>query len=313
MIRVVAPSRSLSIIGRDVRSIADQRLAALGLRVSFGNGAEAIDEFDSSPIANRVADLHNAFTDPDVKAVMTVIGGHNSNQLLPYLDWDLIATNPKILCGYSDITALTCAIHAHTGLVTYSGPHYSTFGMRDHFEQTLNWFTSIMFSDEELDVLPASTWSDDAWHLSQDVRTVRQAEGPWIINPGSASGNLIGGNLCTLNLLQGTPHMPELAGNIVFVEDDFLSFPENFDRQLESLLQQPDSGHIAALLIGRFQNRSTMTQDRLKMIIATKATLANLPVVANLDFGHTDPLLTLPVGGRAAVTATSETIRLAIR
>jgi muramoyltetrapeptide carboxypeptidase len=225
----------------------------------------------------------------------------------------LIASNPKILCGYSDMTALTCAIHAHTGLVTYSGPHYSTFGMRDHFEQTLNWFTSIMFSDEELDVLPASTWSDDAWHLSQDARTVRQAEGPWILNPGSASGDLIGGNLCTLNLLQGTPHMPELAGNIVFVEDDFLSFPENFDRQLESLLQQPDGGHIAALLIGRFQDRSAMTRDRLKMIIATKATLDNVPVVANLDFGHTDPLLTLPVGGRAAVTATSEAIRLAIR
>jgi muramoyltetrapeptide carboxypeptidase len=84
MIRVVAPSRSLSIIGRDVRAIAEERLAALGLRVSFGYNAEAIDEFDSSPIANRVADLHNAFTDPDVKAVITVIGGHNSNQLLPY-------------------------------------------------------------------------------------------------------------------------------------------------------------------------------------------------------------------------------------
>ena len=313
MIRVVAPARSLSIIGSDVRSVADERFAALGVRVSFGKNVERIDEFDSSPIASRVADLHDAFADPDVKAIMTVIGGHNSNQLLPYLDWDLIASNPKIMCGYSDITALTCAIQAHTGLVTYSGPHYSTFGMRDHFEQTLRWFSAVMFSDTELDVVPARTWSDDAWHANQDLRTLRPADGPWILNPGTATGDLIGGNLCTLNLLQGTPHMPRLTGKILFIEDDYLTFPENFDRQLESLLQQPDLADIAALLIGRFQDRSGMTRDRLALIIATKPALQNVLVVANLDFGHTDPMLTLPVGGHATVTATGQAFSLSIR
>ena len=105
--------------------------------------------------------------DPDVAAVLTVIGGFNSNELLPYLDWDLIAANPKVLCGFSDITALQNAILARTGLVTYSGPHWSSFGMRDHFEQTLAWFTQALFTDEPVHLDPAASWTDDLWFLDQ--------------------------------------------------------------------------------------------------------------------------------------------------
>jgi muramoyltetrapeptide carboxypeptidase LdcA involved in peptidoglycan recycling len=74
--------------------------------------------------------------------LMTVIGGYNSNELLPSLDWELIRANPKIFCGYSDITALQGAILARAGLVTYCGPHWSSFGMARHFGQTLRWFTA---------------------------------------------------------------------------------------------------------------------------------------------------------------------------
>ncbi|MFI6792971.1 LD-carboxypeptidase [Nonomuraea sp. NPDC050383] len=103
-------------------------------------------------------------------AVLTVIGGYNSNELLPFLDWELIRAHPKILCGYSDITALQNAILARAGLATYSGPHWSTFGMRDHFEQTLRWFTSVMFDTAPVTLTPASHWSDDLWFLDQGRR-----------------------------------------------------------------------------------------------------------------------------------------------
>ncbi len=312
MVRVVAPARSLAIIGADTRAIADRRFAEMGLEVTFGEHVNVIDVFGSSPIADRVADLHAAFADQSVKAVITVIGGYNSNQLLPSLDWDLIAANPKIVCGYSDITALTCAIHARTGLVTYSGPHYSTFGMRDHFEQTYEWFRKVMFDDAPFEVVSAPAWSDDEWYFDQDSRVRMTSEGPWVITDGHATGSLVGGNLCTLNLLQGTADMPSLAGTVVFVEDDSLSFPANFDRQLTSLTQQTKFDEVAGLLIGRFQNKSAMTRELLEAIVASNRALDRIPVVGNLDFGHTDPLLTIPVGATVTVDAGAAGIKLVI-
>lgn len=102
-----------------------------------------------------MADLHAAFADPEVAGILTVIGGYNSNQLLPHLDFGLIAANPKVLCGYSDITALQNALLARTGLVTYSGPHWSTFGMRDHLDETVAWVRRPLFTIDDLVVEPA--------------------------------------------------------------------------------------------------------------------------------------------------------------
>jgi muramoyltetrapeptide carboxypeptidase len=93
--------------------------------------------------------------------------------------------------------ALQNAIPARTGLVTYSGPYWSTFGMRDHFEQTPGWFTSVMFGVAPITVTPASSWSDDPWFLDQDERHPIPSDGWWPVRPGSAEGRIVGGNLCT--------------------------------------------------------------------------------------------------------------------
>ncbi|MBI5356646.1 LD-carboxypeptidase [Candidatus Collierbacteria bacterium] len=95
-VRIIAPSRSLSIITKRSREIADKRFADLGLKLSFGKHVEEIDDFASTSIQSRIEDLHQAFGDKNVKAIITVIGGFNSNQLLKYIDWDLIKDNPKI-------------------------------------------------------------------------------------------------------------------------------------------------------------------------------------------------------------------------
>lgn len=305
-VRVVAPSRSMAIIGEEVRALADSRFAALGLTVTYGERVLEMDDFASSSVSSRVADLHSAFGDPAVAAIWTVIGGFNVNQLLPHLDWDLIAANPKILCGYSDITALQVAGLARAGLVTYSGPHWSTLGMRHHLEPTLRWCADCLFRDEPLDLAPSPAWSDDPWYLDQEDRHLRPNDGWWVLGGGEAAGQLVGGNLCTLTLLQGTPFLPRLAGVVLFLEDDEESRPHHFDRHLTSLLQER-SCEVRGLVVGRFQEASGMTRALLEQILASKPQLAGLPVVANVDIGHTNPLLTFPVGGQVEIRADAGT------
>ena len=303
-VRVIAPSRSRALVMEHDHSrlIAD-RFAEMRLALTFGDHVDERDDFDSSSIPSRVDDLHAAFADPAVQGILTVIGGFNSNELLPYLDWDLIAGNPKVFCGYSDITALQNAILARTGLVTYSGPHWSTFGMRDHFEDTWRWFRQACLSDEPFDITPAATWTDDLWFADQDQRQVETSEGWWTVNAGQVSGRLVGGNLCTLNLLQGTAYWPSLEGAVLAVEDDELTDPVNFARNLTSLLQQPDAAGIRGLIVGRFQRASAVTGDLLEQILARQAVLTGLPVLANVDVGHASPLATLPIGGQVEIVA----------
>ena len=114
-IRVVSPAMSLRIISQENRWVANNTLLQMGLNVSFSKRAEEMTNWVSSRIESRVSDLHEAFGDKKVNAVFSTIGGFNSNQLLPHLNYNLIKKNPKIFCGYSDITALCNAIYAATG------------------------------------------------------------------------------------------------------------------------------------------------------------------------------------------------------
>lgn len=98
---------------------------------------------NSSSIQSRVEDLHNAFLDKNVKAILTCIGGFNVNQILEYIDYSIIKNNPKIICGFSDITALINAIFAKTGLVTYHGTHFSSFGFEKDIEYTNQYFFAL--------------------------------------------------------------------------------------------------------------------------------------------------------------------------
>jgi len=302
-LRVVAPARSRALVSEfDHSTLIDARFSDMGLRLSFGLHVDERDDFDSSSIGSRLDDLHAAFADPEVAGILTVIGGFNSNELLPHLDWDLIGANPKVFCGFSDITALQNAILARAGLVTYSGPHWSTFGMRDYFEQTLRWFVEALFASGPIELTPSSAWTDDNWFVDQDDREVLANDGWWLIQAGEASGQIVGGNLCTLNLLQGTPFMPDLENCLLMVEDDLFSDPADFARELTSLLQVPAAASVQGLVVGRFQRGSGMTRPMLEQIVANQPALVSRPVLANADFGHTSPLATIPIGGRAELT-----------
>jgi muramoyltetrapeptide carboxypeptidase len=313
-LRIIAPSRSLSIIAPAQREIANRRFEDLGLKLSFGKHVEESDLFRSSSIESRIEDLHSAFADPGVKAILTVIGGFNCNQLLRHIDYDLVGRNPKILCGYSDITALQNAIFARTGLVTYSGPHYSTFAMKQRFEFTLDHFKRCLFSDAPIELQPSELWSDDPWFLDQDKRDFIPNPGYLVLNEGKAEGTVLGANLCTFQLLHGTEFMPSLKDSILFIEEDELcgSYTDvNVERDLQSIIHQPGFDGVRGIVIGRFQKASQMNEAKLRQIV-NKRELARIPIIAGVDFGHTDPYITFPIGGSASIEARSGKARIVL-
>lgn len=296
-IRIVAPSRSQSIVWENVHNTAIDFLQKSGFIVSYSAHSLELDKYYSSSIASRVEDLHEAFLDPNVKMIITSLGGFNSNQLLPHLDYGLIAKNPKIICGYSDITALLNAIYAKTGLVTYNGPHYSTFGFDGEPEYTRESFFNCLTKDTPFEIKPSKT----ALQYS-------------IIQEGICEGTIIGGNLCTLNLLQGTPYMPDISNKVLFIEDDNITgqyFSYEFDRNLESLLQISGADSIKGIVLGRFEESCGMSIERVCDIIQNKIP-ANIPVIFGVDFGHIFPITTFPVGGKVCLTASNKNVSINI-
>ncbi len=311
-IRCVAPAMSLEIVKVVNRRIANRRLEELGFKVTFGKHVNEYNDFESSSVKSRVTDLHEAFADPKVKGILCIEGGFNSNQLLQYLDWDLIRSHPKVLCGYSDITALNNAFFAKTGLVTYSGPLYSSFAQKKGFEYTLEYFQKCVMSKEPYKIEPSSYWIDDNWEKDQDNVHFKKNKGPITVYPGEAQGTIVGANLSTLNLLQGTEYMPSLENTVLFLEDDYEYKPHHFDRAFQSLIHQPDFKGVKGIVWGRPEGDSKMTDKLMIQILKTKKELKNMPVVINADFGHTSPKFTYPIGGTAKIVVRSGKVCLEI-
>ncbi|HKH10824.1 MAG TPA: S66 peptidase family protein [Rubrobacter sp.] len=311
-VRVVSPAVSLGFIPPEQRRIAEERWGELGLRISYSPNAEVLDRFDSSPAEARVSDLHGAFEDKEVAGMLTTLGGYNSNQLLSRLDYGMIGENPKVLCGFSDVTALATAIHARTGLVTYSGPHFTTLGMKRGIAYTIEHFERCVMREGPFAVEPADHWSDDLWYLDQEDRRLVPNPGYEVLNEGEAHGTILGGNLGTLALLFGTSYMPNLEGAILFLEDDEEVEPHHFDRALQSLVHQPGFEGVRGMVLGRFQRASSMDRGTLAEIIRGKPELGSIPVIANASFGHTTPAFTFPIGGTGALRAHAGDVGLRI-
>lgn len=297
-IRVVSPSSSIERIGGFEANVAvKEKLEALGFRLSFSEHYFENDIFDSAPIASRVADLEAAFANETVDAILTTIGGFNCNELLPYLDFDLIAQNSKIFCGYSDTTALLNAIYAKTGMQTYMGPAYSSFKMEQGQQyQTTSWLNAV--TQDTYQLTPSLEWSSDAWYLPNAPRTFYPTE--WkVYNPGQASGIAIGGNISTLNLLTGTEFAPRPDKYVLFLEeaedDDYLIIA----RHLTALLQAYPNPQ--AVVFGRFPKETKLTEEILLTILDKHPILKKVPVLYDLDFAHTQPLFTITIGGQVEI------------
>lgn len=300
-IRIVSPSSAVAHIGGfDANLSAKARLERMGFIVSFSSNYLACDEFGSSSIDERVADLHEAFLDHGVQAILATIGGFNSNELLPYLDYDMIQNHPKIICGYSDTTAVLTAIFAKTGMITYMGASYSSFKMNELQDyQSTMWLSAM--TNNYYTLSPSDKWSSDLWFLPDCERKFFDTN--WkIYTHGVATGRLIGGNLSTFCLLHGTPFAPNVAnlGDYVIMIEIAESYTVmDFARQLTAVLQNYPKP--VAVLIGRIPTDIGMTDELLRAIFAKHPILGCVPVIYDMDFAHTQPLFTVGIGSLVSV------------
>ncbi len=237
-IRIIAPSCSGKTVYKERLEIAKNLFEKLGFKITYSKNLFELNKLESSSIKSRLADLHDAFSDKTVKGIIAIRGGFNINDLLDYIDWKVITKNPKMYCGFSDNTALQNAILAKTGLITYSGPNFSSFGKPTNKKYTLDNFLNLT-----TDLNPSTN--------KKPSTEVKNFDKVVIINPGRAKGSILGGNLCTLNLLQGTPYMPSLKNNILFIEDDHVSELDawEFSRNLQSVINLPEFKFVKGIAI----------------------------------------------------------------
>lgn len=272
-IRVICPSGSFNKSNlKDVKKIKE-KLQNMGFQVTFGKYAFKYDsDFKCASIKERVDDLHNAFLDKDVDIILCGKGGFNVNQILPYIDFDCLKKNPKVICGFSDNTALLIAIYMKCNLITYLGPNY--INLVD--DKTLKYFIDCIFNDRYL---------PDKMNFLSSNR--------------SLEGLIIGGNLCTINLLQGTKYLKHKKEVILFLEDDDNykkgSFYREFARNFDSLMQS-SIFEVKGLVFGKFQKSCNVTWKHLDKLIREYDNLKNIPVVYDYEFGHNKIMRTIPIG-----------------
>ena len=257
-VRVIAPSTSWQKRQAASYGRAKKALESLGLKVTFGKNIAKVERYGTAAPADRLADLYDAYRDPKVRLVMALHGGWAANALLRQIDWRTVQANPKPLLGFSDTTVLVNAFYAQTGLVQYLGPTFANLGRRTVQAYTLENLRQVLMGSGELSLARSQFWQRERGKPLAKTR-------PWrVLQPGTGEGVLIGGNLGTFYLLQGTPNLPKLDKPFILAaedDDETGAFSaREFDRRLESLLQLPGAReNIRGLLLGRFQPGSKVT------------------------------------------------------
>lgn len=294
-------------------------LHSIGLRTRLMPNAGARVGFTAGTAAQRAADIHEAFLDPKVSVVLAAIGGYNSNQLLPHLDFELIAAHPKILQGYSDITWLLWAVAARSCLRTFHGP--ALVPELGEFPAVLpftdRFLRAAWFGAGPLQFEPASEWTDEFldWSVKADLsgpRALTPGAGWRVLRGGSAEGWLFGGNLETIAWhLRGSALWPDLNGALLFLEiSEEAPSPAAVDSYLTDLELLGVFDHAAGLLFGRPLRYPPAEVEPLLEVVRRRTERSGIPVLADVDLGHADPMLTLPLGARAHLDATARDFRL---
>jgi muramoyltetrapeptide carboxypeptidase len=318
-VAVVSPS--FGAVGRWPHRVqqATSYLESLDLRVRVMPNAARSESWASAPPEARADDLHRAFGDDEVSVVLAGIGGNHSNQLLPFLDYDLIGSHPKVFQGYSDITVLHWAIAKHAGLSTFHGP--ALVPELGEFPQVLphtdRYLRAAWFGDEAITYEPAECWTDELldWNTKTDLtrpRELRRSEGWLTIREGVASGPLLGGCLETICWhLKGSAAWLDPAGAVVFLEmSEEAPSPAHVDGYLTDLEQLGVFDAAAALVFARPHGYTPESTKALWDVVARRTEASGLPVLANVEAGHADPMATLPLGVAAELDARSKRLRL---
>ncbi|HEY0149338.1 MAG TPA: LD-carboxypeptidase [Allosphingosinicella sp.] len=250
--------------------------------------------------ADRAADVNAMFADDGVRAIFAVRGGWGSARILPHLDWKTIRANPKLLIGFSDITALHMAIAAKAGFTTIHGPNAaSSWG-------ALSWdsFRALAF-EGQTPTYASPTGSED--------RLVQRAGRTRTLRGGKATGPLLGGNLTVLTALMGTPYLPEFDGAILFIEDvDEAEY--RIDRMLTQLALGGVLGRVAGVVFGQCTDCRARGPSyggfTLSEVLQQHLAPLRVPAFQGALIGHVANQYSIPVGARAEIDADAGTIRI---
>lgn len=293
-----------------------RQLEALGFGVKIATHALSHTGFVSDTPEHRAEDIHEMFRDPDVKAIVSAIGGDHSCHLLPLLDFDLIRRNPKIFMGYSDITVLNVAIWQATGLVTFNGPALLTDFAEypSMFPYTRDHMLKVLCEARAAGLVEQSpSWTEEFldWEVKADLARPRELlPSPgwtWLKAGmrGAVEGPLIGGCIESLEHLRGTrfwPGMEDWQGAIFFFEtSEDKPPPERVDGILMDYENMGVLEQLGGMLVGRPRLYSDQEKSQLREIVLERTRQYDFPVVTDMDFGHTAPQITLPLGCRARI------------
>ena len=283
-IGVVAPSNP--IINENIEEInrAKQIIEAKGFKVKFSNNLFSNTNGYSASAKEKADDINKMFSDKDVKIIWCAKGGENSNSVLDYLDYENIKNNPKIICGYSDITSLTNVIYQKTGVVTFSGTNFKTIAT-DETKYSLNEALN-RFVDGSLKL-----------GKEDDIEIT--------INEGYAEGILIGGNLSLIYGLTCGKYALDFQDKILFLEElGFESEPSLVSNHLYYMKQNGVFRKIKGLWLGNYEHESGITLE--KIVLDTLGDDVQFPIIKCNYFGHIEKKTVIPIGIKARIDTTKE-------
>ncbi len=274
---------------------AQEKIKNLGFRVKAGQHVGKKWGYLAGSDQERVDDLHTMFQDDRIKAIMAIRGGYGSGRLLKYIDYDLIAQNPKIIQGYSDITSLLIGIHIKTGLITFHGPvAVSTFT-----EYTKEYFYKTLMEPDPVGEIADAPFSEN----------LQSSNRVWTINSGIGTGRLIGGNLTLICATLGTPYEIDTTGKILFIEE-VGEEPNDLDRYLTHLDNAGKLEVCAGIVFDRMPAvkpgdykpgyYSNLSNEE---VIGDRLSKYAIPACLGLSIGHVANKPVLPLGVKAKLDA----------
>lgn len=277
IIGVVAPSNP--IVGDNIEEIkkAKEIIEADGFRVKFSENLFSNTNIYSGAAKEKAEDINNMFADKDVKMIWCAKGGNNSNSTFEYLDFDIIKNNPKIICGYSDITSITNIITEKTGLVTFSSTNFKTIATDEtdySYKHALNRFVqgSLGFGQNDFK----------------------------IIKNGEAEGKLIGGNLSLIRGLVCGKYKVDFTDKILFIEElGYETDPAMVSNNLYYMKQNGVFDKIKGLWIGNYEHESGIALE--KIVLDCIEEKYNFPIIKSNNFGHIEKKEVIPIGTKAKI------------
>ncbi|WP_010632924.1 S66 family peptidase [Sporolactobacillus vineae] len=287
-----------------------------GFEIIEGSLTGKEDHYRSGTIQKRAAELNALIRRSDIKMIMSTIGGTNSNSLLPYLDYEALKQNPKMIIGYSDVTAILLAIYAKTGITVYYGPALvPSFGeFPPYVDETFQFFKQVLIDSPNypFQIPTPAYWSDERMNWEEKTGEKERRPNHWRgIHVGRARGRLIGGNLNTMLGFWGSPYMPEIKDGDILLIEDSMKPASQVEKNFSLLKVNGVFDRVGGILLGkheRFDDEGTGKQPidlLLEVLHGTKC-----PIIADFDCCHTQPMLTMPIGADVEIDADQATVTL---